>query len=216
MKNILLALGLSTMLLASATACSSPNPQPASQPMAPVSSEEYIGVCMDNETQQRIDDKYCDDDGASHPQYMPYYYPYGYSIPGVGLPIYGGFTSINGAYRMGFPGAGGTSSSFKASAPMKYPKGYTPPPNVSYKPAVPTAPQPTAPAAGTAKSPAPVAPASAAPSAPKVTTAPVAPSPAVSPKPAYKAPSTTNKQSSKPAYKAPAYKAPARTKSYGK
>jgi hypothetical protein len=118
--------------------------------------EEYVGVCIDPETQNRVDDDYCESDNNHYnPFFTPYYYPYGYMIPAVGYMVYGGNSSIAAPYRMGFSSTGGNSTGFRSTKSQYLPSGYSLPANAVVKPATPKAAQPAAPA-NASKTPAPV------------------------------------------------------------
>lgn len=197
MKKILLPLMLAASVLLTASGCGSP--QPDIQQTSEV--EEYVGVCIDPETQDRVDDDYCEGDRPNYnPYFTPYFYPYGYMIPGIGLPVYGGYSTVSSPYRMGFSKTGGSSTGYTSSGKQYVPNGYTLPSNAVVKPAQPKATQ-AAPPAGLRTTPAPVRtniPKVTAPNpAPKSVT--IAPAPAVDPKKA----TTPDKSKPQNNYKAP-------------
>ena len=96
------ALGVTAILAAGLSGCGS-------------SSPDYAGVCVDQQSQQRIDDSYCD--GApSTGAHGWYYYPVrsGGTIPRVGDRVSGGtfdLPSGKSVERGGFSKAGGKVSS---------------------------------------------------------------------------------------------------------
>ena len=159
---------------------------------APAVEEEYVQVCYDKETQERVDDDHCDGD-LTNSQYAPSYYPYNSLIPAIGTALIVGHLlsppAKSKVYRGAVPRTGGYAPSVRPNSgflqvPADF-KGGPPP-----VPKAPTSVPKTA-----AKVP-PAAPAQ--PAAPKV-------------------PSTNNKgttsggsnsSGSGSSYKAPTYKAP--------
>jgi len=197
-------LALAACVVIAASGCAAQQPQPQVQQVSDV--EEYVGVCIDPETQNRVDDEYCEEDNDDYnPYFMPYFYPYGYMIPGIGLPVYGGHSSHAGPYRMGFDKKGGSSNGFKSTSKQYLTKGYSLPSNVNIKPAQPKTAQP-APPAGLRTTPAPMrTDIPKAPVVPKTPAQPVAPAqPAKPAQPAAPAP----KVDTKPAAPKNNYKAP--------
>lgn len=98
--------------------CGSPGPR---QPTDP--DTEYAEVCVDERTQQRVDDDRCDDDdddvryvgGGYHHYYVPHSQP----VAAVGQPVAGGTTTRPAGVtvvkaptvgRGGFGGRGGGGS----------------------------------------------------------------------------------------------------------
>jgi hypothetical protein len=133
MKKLILAAAAAVLAMGALTGCSS---QPSTEQTAN-EVDEYIGVCMDTATQERVDDDNCKSDQPS-PQYTPYFYSYGSMIPGLGFPMIGGYPTVYAPYRMGFGSTGGSSTNYQPKAPMAYPKGYVAPPNPVYKQATPS------------------------------------------------------------------------------
>lgn len=194
MKKNLVPFFLAASVLIAASGCAAQQPQV--QQVSDV--EEYVGVCIDPETQNRVDDEYCDETNDGYnPFFMPYFYPYGYMIPGIGLPVYGGHSSHSGPYRMGFDKKGGSSNGFKSTSKQYLTKGYSLPSNANIKPAQPKATQP-APPAGLRTTPAPMR--SDIPKAPA--------RPAVPAQPAQPAVPAQPKTDTKPAAPQNNYKAP--------
>lgn len=168
MKNLLGSLTLVAGLALVATGCSAPA-QPSIEQASEV--EEYVAVCIHPETENRVDDDYCEEgDDDYDAAFMPYFYPYGYMIHGVGSKVHGGSKTHAGPYRLGFDKAGGSSTGFKSSKKQYFTKGYSLPSNAIVKPAVPKAPQPATPAV-------PAKP--AVPATPAVPAKPAAPAPVV-------------------------------------
>lgn len=75
---------------------------------------DYSAVCVDQATEERIDDEYCDDDSSSDggSAYVWYYIPSGGHAPSVGSQARGGSFSDPGSRfsveRGGAPARGGT------------------------------------------------------------------------------------------------------------
>jgi hypothetical protein len=134
MKKLILTAAAATLALGALTGCSS-----QSGNMTPTANEvdEYIGVCMDNATQNRVDDRNCDPNMNST-QYSPYFYSYGSMIPGLGYHVIGGYPTVYAPYNMGFGTTGGSSANYQPRTPLAYPKGYVAPPNAVYKQATPS------------------------------------------------------------------------------
>lgn len=148
MKKLMLIAAAAALALGALTGCSSP------QPAATTEVDEYIGVCMDKDTQNRVDDSNCDGDTTST-HYSPYFYPYGAMIPGLGYHVIGGYNTIYAPYNMGFGSTGGSSSNYQPKTPLAYPKGYVAPPNAVFKKSSPNAIPPKTAAEATAKYSAP-------------------------------------------------------------
>ena len=73
-------------------------------------AEEYRGVCVDQETQQRVDDDECDDD---RPGFGWIFFGAGARAVGIGQRVSGGVTSLPAnarAVRGGVPADGATIS----------------------------------------------------------------------------------------------------------
>jgi hypothetical protein len=136
MKKLILAIVTAALALGALTGCSPSQSSDNSQSSAN-EVDEYIGVCMDTTTQNRVDDNNCNQNVAST-QYSPYFYPYGSMIPGLGYHVMGGYSTVYAPYYMGFGTTGGSSTNYQARTPLAYPKGYVAPPNVVYKPATPS------------------------------------------------------------------------------
>lgn len=101
MRSSSIALGITAVMASSLTGCSS--------------SADYAAVCVDPQTQQRVDDDQCDDDSDYHGGSGFFWYYLGASsrIPAVGQPASGGTWSgstLNGSVqRGGLPSTGGSS-----------------------------------------------------------------------------------------------------------
>lgn len=134
MKKLILAVATAALALGALTGCGS---QPSGSMEQATEVDEYIGVCMDAETQNRVEDTKCDQNNES-PRYHPYFYSYGSTIPGLGLPLMGGYPTVYAPYYMGFSTTGGSSTNYQARTPMAYPKGYVAPPNPVYKKSTPS------------------------------------------------------------------------------
>lgn len=99
------AAGTALFAAAVLTGCGDDEPEP-----------DYQGVCVDEHTQQRVDDDECDDDEDSSGSHSFVYFGSGSRVPAVGQPYtgYAGFTKSvpNGhaAVRGGAPAGGGTVS----------------------------------------------------------------------------------------------------------
>lgn len=76
---------------------------------------EYQGVCVDQTTQQRIDDDYCNNGGHYHGHSFVgwYFFSMGHSAPRIGAPVSGGSYQVpDRTYvRGGVPREGGSISS---------------------------------------------------------------------------------------------------------
>lgn len=129
MKKIILAVAAAALALGALTGCGS---QSSNMDQTANEVDEYIGVCMDADTQNRVEDSKCDQNNES-PRYHPYFYAYGSTIPGLGYPMMGGYPTVYAPYFMGFSTIGGSSTNYQARTPMAYPKGYVAPPNPVYK-----------------------------------------------------------------------------------
>lgn len=76
-------------------------------------AEEYRGVCVDESTQQRVDDDRCDDDGTRVGGLGWVYFAAGTRLPALGARVSGGTAALpRGAAvtRGGVPGDGATVS----------------------------------------------------------------------------------------------------------
>lgn len=134
MKKLILAAATAALALGALTGCGS-SESASQQPVNEV--DEYIGVCLDADTQNRVEDSKCDPNNES-PRYHPYFYSYGSVIPALGYPVMGGYPTVYAPYYMGFATLGGSSTNYQPKAPMAYPKGYVAPPNAVYKKATPS------------------------------------------------------------------------------
>ncbi|WP_432571886.1 tRNA-dihydrouridine synthase [Kineococcus sp. SYSU DK005] len=73
--------------------------------------EDYRGVCVDERTQQRVDDDECDDDGVRAGGFGWYYLPLGARAVGLGQRVSGGTArppARAAVVRGGVPADGGT------------------------------------------------------------------------------------------------------------
>lgn len=81
---------------------------------------EYTAVCVDPQTQLRVDDDQCDDDddrGGHHPHFVYFPYSSGHSYPAVGQKITGGSTvRPAGASYTTVPKTGGFGTAGKVSS----------------------------------------------------------------------------------------------------
>lgn len=137
MKKLVIAAATAALALGALVGCSSSQPSSENMEQTANEVEEYIGVCMDTATQNRVDDENCKPEQTS-PQYSPYFYSYGSTIPGIGYHMLGGYPTVYAPYYMGFSTAGGSSTNYQARTPLAYPKGYVAPPNVVYKQSTPS------------------------------------------------------------------------------
>ena len=102
MRSTSISLGITALMASSLTGCSS--------------SADYAAVCVDPETQERVDDDQCDDDSdynGGGSGFFWYYLGASSRIPAVGQTTSGGTfsgSSLNGTVqRGGLPTTGGSS-----------------------------------------------------------------------------------------------------------
>lgn len=102
MRSTSISLGITALMASSLTGCSS--------------SADYAAVCVDPETQERVDDDECDDDSdynGAGSGFFWYYLGASSRIPAVGSPATGGTWSgstLNGSVqRGGLPTTGGST-----------------------------------------------------------------------------------------------------------
>ena len=102
MRSTSISLGITALMASSLTGCSS--------------SADYAAVCVDPETQERVDDDQCDDDSdynGAGSGFFWYYLGASSRIPAVGSPATGGTWSgstLNGSVqRGGLPTTGGST-----------------------------------------------------------------------------------------------------------
>ncbi len=81
MRSASVAIGVTALAAAALSGCTS--------------SPDYNTVCIDEETRERVDDEYCEDDGYSSygGGYIWYYLGSSQRVPSVGSRVYGGSTS---------------------------------------------------------------------------------------------------------------------------
>ena len=101
MRSATVALGVTALMATGLTGC-------ASEP-------DYAAVCVDPETEQRVDDDQCDDDrdydGVSS-GFFWYYLGASSRVPAIGAPVSGGTfrgAGLNNVQRGGLPAAGAPS-----------------------------------------------------------------------------------------------------------
>jgi hypothetical protein len=101
MRSSSIMLGITTVMAANLTGCSS-------------SSADYAAVCVDPDTQERVDDDQCDDDSDYHgggAGFFWYYLGASSRVPAVGQTATGGTwrgSTLNGTVqRGGLPTTGG-------------------------------------------------------------------------------------------------------------
>ena len=101
MRSATVALGVTALMATGLTGC-------ASEP-------DYAAVCVDPETEQRVDDDQCDDDrdydGVSS-RFFWYYLGASSRVPAIGAPVSGGTfrgAGLNNVQRGGLPAAGAPS-----------------------------------------------------------------------------------------------------------
>ena len=101
MRSATVALGVTALMATGLTGC-------ASEP-------DYAAVCVDPETEERVDDDQCDDDrdytgvGAG---FFWYYLGASSRVPAIGAPVSGGTfrgAGLNNVQRGGLPAAGAPS-----------------------------------------------------------------------------------------------------------
>ena len=111
-----MSIGITALLAAGLTACGSGG-----------NDDEVNAVCVDAQTQERIDDDRCDDDPSdgsiAGSPFLWYFLGRATAIPPFGVPVvgvYGGSFSAPGAgrYRTGLPRAGAPST-FKGGTVRK-------------------------------------------------------------------------------------------------
>ena len=102
MRSTSISLGITALMASSLTGCSS--------------SADYAAVCVDPETEQRVDDDQCDDDSdynGSGGGFFWYYLAARSVVPGVGSTVSGGTyrgSTLNGSVqRGGLPTTGGST-----------------------------------------------------------------------------------------------------------
>jgi hypothetical protein len=102
MRSSSISLGITALMASSLTGCSS--------------SADYAAVCVDPETQERVDDDQCDDDSdynGAGAGFFWYYLAASSRIPAVGQTTSGGTfsgSSLNGTVqRGGLPTTGGST-----------------------------------------------------------------------------------------------------------
>jgi hypothetical protein len=99
MRSASISLGITAVMASSLTGCAS--------------SADYAAVCVDPDTQERVDDDQCDDDGGSGTGFFWYYLAARSIVPAVGQTATGGTfrgSSLNGTVqRGGLPTTGGST-----------------------------------------------------------------------------------------------------------
>ncbi len=102
MRSTSISLGITALMASSLTGCSS--------------SADYAAVCVDPETQERVDDDQCDDDSdynGSGGGFFWYYLGARSVVPGIGSTVSGGTyrgSTLNGTVqRGGLPSTGGST-----------------------------------------------------------------------------------------------------------
>ncbi|WP_210439374.1 hypothetical protein [Nocardioides xinjiangensis] len=102
MRSTSISLGITALMASSLTGCSS--------------SADYAAVCVDPETQERVDDDQCDDDSDYNGVgggFFWYYLGASSRIPAIGQPATGGTfrgSTLNGSVqRGGLPTTGGST-----------------------------------------------------------------------------------------------------------
>lgn len=65
------------------TGCS-PTPEPEMETAS--ATDDYVQICQDKDTDQRVEDEKCDD-GQNAARYQPAYYPYASMIPAIGTAL---------------------------------------------------------------------------------------------------------------------------------
>lgn len=102
MRSSSISLGITALMASSLTGCSS--------------SADYAAVCVDPETEERVDDDQCDDDSDYNgvgTGFFWYYLGASSRIPAVGQPASGGTwrgSTLNGTVqRGGLPSTGGST-----------------------------------------------------------------------------------------------------------
>ncbi|MEV7430711.1 MULTISPECIES: hypothetical protein [unclassified Nocardioides] len=102
MRSTSVALGVTALMAAGLTGCSS--------------SADYAAVCVNPETEERVDDDQCDDDSDYNgvgTGFFWYYLGASSRVPSVGAPVSGGTwngSSLSGkVQRGGLPSTGGST-----------------------------------------------------------------------------------------------------------
>ena len=102
MRSSSIALGITAVMASSLTVCAS--------------SADYAAVCVDPETEERVDDDQCDDDSdynGTGTGFFWYYLAARSVVPGVGSTVSGGTfrgSTLNGTVqRGGLPTTGGST-----------------------------------------------------------------------------------------------------------
>ncbi len=102
MRSASISLGITALMASSLTGCAS--------------SADYAAVCVDPETEERVDDDQCDDDSdynGSGSGFFWYYLAARSIVPGVGSTVSGGTfrgSTLNGTVqRGGLPSTGGST-----------------------------------------------------------------------------------------------------------
>jgi hypothetical protein len=99
MRSASISLGITAVMASSLTGCAS--------------SADYAAVCVDPDTQERVDDDQCDDDGGGGTGFFWYYLAARSIVPAVGQTATGGTfrgSSLNGTVqRGGLPTTGGST-----------------------------------------------------------------------------------------------------------
>jgi hypothetical protein len=99
MRSTSISLGITAVMASSLTGCAT--------------SADYAAVCVDPETQERVDDDQCDDDGGGGTGFFWYYLAARSIVPAVGQTATGGTfrgSSLNGTVqRGGLPTTGGST-----------------------------------------------------------------------------------------------------------
>lgn len=104
MRSVSVAIGVTALAAATLSGCTS--------------SPDYNTVCIDEETRERVDDDYCEDDSYSSYSggYTWYYIGSGQRVPSVGSRVYGGSTSKpRGSVSGGSGSSGGYGDSGSSS-----------------------------------------------------------------------------------------------------
>jgi hypothetical protein len=202
------------------TGCGASNTAPSAEAVS--SDDEYVQICYDKETEERVDDDHCDGD-LTNSHYAPSYYHYDSMIPAIGTALLVGHLlsppAKSKVYRGAVPRTGGYAPTVRPNSgflqvPADF-KGGVPP-----IPKAPTSVPAKAASTPPAKPAAPKAPAPA-PAAPKVpssnggsTNSGTGSSGSTNSggSTTNKAPSYKSPEYKAPAYKAPSYKAPSRRK----
>ena len=102
MRSTSISLGITALMASSLTGCAS--------------SADYAAVCVDPETEQRVDDDQCDEDSdynGTGTGFFWYYLAARAVVPGVGSTVSGGTfrgSTLNGSVqRGGLPSTGGST-----------------------------------------------------------------------------------------------------------